>query len=43
MVKWIGRFALLLNCLKNAWMEMLPISTMSQEQANTQYRADVSR
>ena len=43
MVKWIGRFTLLLKRLKNAWMDILPVFAMSQEQADTQYRADVYR
>ena len=28
---------------KNAWIDMLPVFAMSQEQADTQYRADVYR
>ena len=36
MVKWIGNFTLLLKRLKNAWMDMWPISAMSQEQRETQ-------
>ena len=43
MVKWIGRFTLLLKRLKNAWIDMLLVSAMSQEQADTHYRADVYR
>ena len=43
MVKWIVRFTLLLMRQKNAWMDMLPVSAMSQEQADTQHRADVYR
>ena len=43
MVKWIVRFTLLLMRLKNAWIDMLLVSAMSQEQADTQYRADVYR
>ena len=43
MVKLIGKFTLILKRLKNALMDMLPISAMSQEQRETQYRADVSR
>ena len=43
MVKWIGKFTLLLKRLKNAWMDMWPISAMSQEQRETQYRADVDQ
>ena len=39
MVKWIGK--LLLKRSKNAWMDMLPVSTMRQEQGETQYSADV--
>ena len=43
MVKWIVRFTHLLMRLKNAWIDMLLVSAMSQEQADTQYRADVYR
>ena len=43
MVEWIGRSTLLLKRLKNAWMDRLPLSAMSHEQGDTQYRADVSR
>ena len=31
MVKWIGKCSLLLKRLKDAWMDMLPLSTMSEE------------
>ena len=40
MVNLIGMFALLLKRFKIAWMERLPISATSQEQRETQYRAD---
>ena len=42
MVKLIGKFTLLLKRVKNALMDMLAISAMSQEQRETQYCADVS-
>ena len=32
-----------LEALKNAWMDMLPVSAMSLEQRDTQYRADVDQ
>ena len=41
MVKWIGKFTLLRKRLRNVWMEMHPVTVMSQEQRETQYRADV--
>ena len=31
MVKWIGKFSLLLKRLRDAWMDMLPMSDMSEE------------
>ena len=31
------------EALKNAWMDMLPVPAMSQEQRETQYRADVDQ
>ena len=42
-VKWIGKFSLLLKPLSDAWMDMLPVSTMSQEPRETQYLADVTQ
>ena len=36
-------FTLLPKRLKNARMDMLPVSDMSQEQRETQYRVDVAR
>ena len=43
MVWWIGKFSLLLRRLRDAWMDMLPVTVMSQEQRETQYRADVDQ
>ena len=43
MVKWIGKFTLLHKRLINVWMDMLPLTVMSQEQRETQYRADVDQ
>ena len=43
MVKWIGKFSLLLKRLRDAWMDKLPVSATSQEQRDTQYRADVDQ
>ena len=31
MVKWIGKFSVLLKCLRDAWMDMLPITTTSEQ------------
>ena len=43
MVKWVGKFSLLLKRSRDAWMDMLPMSVMSQEQRDSQYLADVTR
>ena len=43
MVKWIGKFTVLLKRQKNAWMDLPPVSAMSQEERETQFRADVAR
>ena len=43
MVKWIGKFSLLLKRRRDARMDTLPVSSMSQEQRETQYRADVNQ
>ena len=32
MVKWIGQFSLLLKRSKDFWMDMLPMSAMTEEQ-----------
>ena len=36
MVKWIGKISLLLKCLRDVWMDMLPLSTMSEERRQNQ-------
>ena len=43
MVKWIGNFSLILKRLKDSWMDMLPMSTLSKEQRQNQYLADVAQ
>ena len=43
MVKGIGKFSLLLKRLRDAWMDMLPMSAMSEERRRNQYLADVTR
>ena len=43
MVKCIGKLSLLLKSLRDAWMDMLPISTMSEERRRNQYLADLNR
>ena len=40
MVDWIGKFSLLLKRLKDSWMDMPPLSAMSQERRERQYQAD---
>ena len=43
MVKWIGKLSLLLKRLKDAWMDMLPMSSMSETRRQSLYQADVER
>ena len=43
MVKWTGKFSLLLKRLRDAWMDMLLVSTMSEEPRQTQYIADLAQ
>ena len=43
MVKWVGKFSLLLKRWKDAWMDMLPTSSMSETRRQNQYHADVAR
>ena len=31
MVKWLGKFSLLLKRLRDAWMDMLPMSSTSEQ------------
>ena len=40
--KWIGKFSVLLKRLKDAWMDMLPTSSMSETRRQNQYHADVA-
>ena len=35
MVKWIGKFSLLLKRLRDAWMDLLPTSSVATEQVTT--------
>ena len=37
MVKWIGKFTLLLKRLKDAWTDKLPLTAMSAEAIRNQY------
>ena len=43
MVKWIGTFSLLLKRLEDSWMDMLPMSALSEEQRQNQYLGDVAQ
>ena len=43
MVKWTAKCSLLLKRLKDSWMDMLPISALSEEQRTDQYLADVTQ
>ena len=43
MVKWIGKFTLVLKRLKDSCMDMLPMSTLTEEQTQNQYLADVAQ
>ena len=43
MVKWIGEFSLLLKRLRDAWMDLLPMSAMSETRRQNQYLADVRK
>ena len=42
MVKWIGNFSLLLKRLRDACMDVLQVSAMSEERKQNQYLADVT-
>ena len=43
MVKWVGKFSLLLKRLRDARMDMLPMSATSEDRRQTQYLADVNQ
>ena len=43
MVKWIGKFSLILKRLKDSWMDVLPMSALSEEQRQNQHLADVAQ
>ena len=43
MVNWIGKFSLLLRRSRDAWLDMLPQSTVSEERRQNQYLADVNQ
>ena len=43
MVNWIGKFSLLFKRLKDSSMDMVPMSTLSEEQRQNQYLADVTQ
>ena len=40
--KWIGKFSLLLKRLKDAWMDVSPLSAMSQERRESQCMAEMT-
>ena len=41
-VKWTAKFSLLLKRTRDAWMDMSPLSTMSEERRQNQYLAGVT-
>ena len=41
-IEWIGKFSSLLKRLKDSWTDMLPMSTVSEEQRQNQYLADLA-
>ena len=43
MVMWIGKCSSLLKRLKGSWMDMLPMSALSEEQRQNRYLADVAQ
>ena len=42
-VKWICNFSLLLKCVKDSWMDILPMNNMSETLRPNQYHAAVTR
>ena len=43
MFKWIGKSSLLLKRLEDSWMDMLPMSALTEEQRQNQCHADVAQ
>ena len=43
MVKWIAKCSLLLKRLKDSWMDVLPMSALTEEQRQNHYLADVAQ
>ena len=43
MVDWIGKFFLLLKRLKDSWMNLLPLSALTQQQRESQYQVDMTQ
>ena len=43
MVKWIGKFSLLLTRLRDAWMDILPLFTISEERRQNHNLAEVTQ
>ena len=43
MVKSIGKNSLLLTLSRDSWMDMLPMSALTEEQRQNQYFADVAQ
>ena len=43
MVDWIGQVSLLLKRLKDSWMDLLPLSAMTQEKRESHYQADMTQ
>ena len=43
MVDWVGKFSSLLKRLKDSWMNLLPLSAMTQEQRESLYQADMTQ
>ena len=43
MVDWIGHFHLLSKRAKDSWMDMLPLSSMTEQQRQAQYQADMAQ
>ena len=43
MVDLVGKFSSLLKRLKDSWMDLLPLSAMTQEQRESLYQADMTQ
>ena len=43
MIDWIGKFSLLLKRVKDSWIDLFPLSAMTEQQRESKYQANMTR